>query len=108
MNNKFWRHGDLSFHLIENNESGEILKHNGSFTLALGETTFHKHVITVPNIDDMIVQRTADGGLILTLKADGQISHEEHKTITIPKGTYRMKNEREYNYYELASQRVID
>lgn len=107
MNNKLYRHGDLSFHPTE--EKGlEEIKHKGSFILAEGETTGHKHVIVVPNIDDMVVEKTKDGGYILTLKTDAKISHEEHNTIVLPKGNYKMIHEREKDWFSLAVRQVVD
>ena len=101
------RHGDISFHPI-NKAEGEIIKHNGSFVLAEGETTGHKHVITTENIADMEVRRASDGGYILTLKKAGTISHEEHKTIIVPPGTYQVGKEREMDWFSLTTRKVID
>jgi hypothetical protein len=105
--NKF-RHGDINLHEISEREQGEIIKHNGSFTLALGETTGHKHVMSVPNIDDMEVTRLQDGTIVLNLKVDGTLTHEEHKTLTVKRGVYKIVHEREYDYYKLQSRKVID
>lgn len=102
-----YRHGDLSLHPVEKIE-GEPVNHNGSFVLAEGETTGHKHVITVPNIEDMEIYRTVDGGMIMRVKQEATISHEEHKTIKLPVGDYKLFNEREYDWFSLKVQRVID
>lgn len=102
-----YRHGDISLHPEEKIE-GEIVKHNGSFTLAFGEHTGHKHVISVPSIDDMEVRKLADGGYILTLKSEGTVTHEEHRKIKIAPGTYRMKNEREFDYALGEVRKVLD
>lgn len=101
------RHGDITLHPSVD-EQGEVINHTGKYVLAEGETTGHKHVISVPKIEDMVIKKLADGSILLTLKADGQITHEEHTTIKIPKGIYKMNNEREYNYFALSTQRVID
>lgn len=108
MKNNFYRHGDLNFHPINESQEGEVLKHNGNYVLAEGETTGHKHVISVPNVDDMKITKLSTGEYILSLKKDAEVTHEEHKKIILPKGKYIMRHEREYNYYELSTQQVID
>lgn len=106
-NIKFYRHGDLNFHPYAG-EDGKEIKHKGSFVLAEGETTGHKHVISVPNLDDMEITQLPTGEYVLNLNRDGEITHEEHQKITLPKGKYIMRHEREYDYYQLASRQVID
>ena len=100
------RHGDIAFYQIEKVE-GEKQKHNGSFAVALGETTGHRHVITVPNIKDMEVYKVG-GGYILTLKSEGTITHEEHGTLTIGVGTYRTGIQRERDPFSNAVRQVVD
>ena len=102
-----YRHGDISLHPVEKVE-GEKIKHNGSFTLALGETTGHKHVLSVPSVDDMEVFRTPDGGYYMRLKTEGTITHEEHRKVKVAPGTYKLKNEREYDWFALNVRRVVD
>lgn len=104
---KNYRHGDIILQKSKN-EPGEKIKHQGSFVLAEGETTGHKHVISVPKLEDMIVTRLSDGSVLLTLKTDGTLTHEEHKTLPIKKGTYKVVREREYDYFSLQTRRVID
>lgn len=104
----FRRHGDLSFHEISPEKvEGKLVEHEGSFVLALGEATGHAHVITAPK-EDLEIRQDETGRYFITLKSLATISHEEHKVIEIPAGTYEMKNEREYNYFAMAVQRVID
>lgn len=103
------RHGDVNFApfygKIESN-SKEV-NHKGSFVFALGETTGHKHVITVPKIEDMDIYETAVGR-IYVLKTAGKLSHEEHETITIPAGTYQQVQEQEMDWFQNVSRKVID
>ena len=101
-----YRHGDVSFHPIKE-ATGKVINHNGSFTLALGEATGHHHLITVPRIEDMEIRETA-AGYILVLKSEGTLTHEEHGTLTVAPGTYRIGKEREYDWFSLATRRVID
>lgn len=101
------RHGDINLHPAEKIE-GEIVKHKGSFVIAEGDTTGHKHVITVQNPKDMEIRKMSNGLYAFTLKSEATISHEEHKTIVIQPGTYHEVREREHDWFENATRRVID
>ena len=100
------RHGDIPLFKVEKAE-GEIVEHNGSFAVALGETTGHRHLVTVPKLDDMEV-RKVDGGYVLTLRAEGTISHEEHGTLVLSPGIYRTGIQRERDAFANFTRRVID
>ncbi len=102
-----YRHGDIGLQSVEKAE-GEILSHKGSFVLAEGETTGHKHVISVKNPNDLEILQTKDGRYFFKLKSEGEITHEEHKTIKVSPGTYEMKREREYDWFSNSTRRVID
>lgn len=104
----FRHQGDVSIHEYSGKIEGEKVKHNGSLTLAFGEATGHHHTITVPKIDDMEAVKLADGGWLLTLKAEGTLRHQEHKPIIIPAGTYRIGHEREFDWFQKVARKVID
>ncbi len=104
---KIYRHGDLAFHFVKET-SGEILKHNGSFVAAEGETTGHKHLIEVNNKNDLIIKKDTNGNYYFELINDGQISHEEHKTIVLPRGKYKMLHEQEKDWFSLSVRKVVD
>lgn len=105
----FRRHGDLNFHPTSKAMEGELVKHKGSFVLQEGETTGHKHVITVPNLEDMEVRQLPDGAILLTLKSEGTLTHEDHKTIKVAPGKYYMGREREVDHFsESIVRQVID
>ena len=105
---KFKHQGDVPFYPYDGEIKGEKFNHNGSVTLALGEATGHHHTIYVPKPEDMNAVKTADGGWILTLKAEGVIKHQEHLPIVIPIGTYRIGREREKDWFSLSTRKVID
>lgn len=87
------RHGDLNFHPVKEVPQGlKEVKHDGSFVLAYGEHTGHKHVIKAPK---MQILQDAEGRYYLNLKQRATISHEEHKTITLLPGIYRQDIEQE-------------
>lgn len=108
MNKQFRHQGDVPIYPYAGEFIGEKIKHNGSLTLALGEATGHHHTIYVPKIEDMDAVKTLDGGWLLTLRTDGVLKHQEHLPVTVPAGTYRIGHEREYDWFSLAVQRVID
>jgi len=101
------RHGDIPFYEVEKT-TGEVLKHNGSFTVAEGEATGHHHVLTVANPSDMTVQDAGGNTYYITLKTEAQLTHPEHGTLTVPPGTYRTGREREMDWFSKSVRRVID
>ena len=102
-----YRHGDISLHKVKKTE-GALIKHNGSFVLAEGETTGHKHIIVTDRPEDLVITKDSNGRYFFELKSMGKISHEEHKTIEVMPGIYEMKNEREFNWFEMAIKKVQD
>ena len=66
MNNKLFRHGDINFRPAEKVE-GELVEHKGSFVLAEGETTFHKHLLKVKEPQTLEIRKTADGRFYLKI-----------------------------------------
>ena len=75
------------------------MKHTGSVVLALGEKTGHKHVLSTLHANDLEAWKELEGGWIITLKTEGTLVHNEHGTISIPAGTYRVGQEREVDWF---------
>jgi hypothetical protein len=74
----------------------------GRIVLAYGEVTGHAHAITDPDaelytdgLNDRFLRVLAEGGVTL--------DHEEHSTIVLPPGDYRVIQQREF---DLASGQV--
>ena len=106
---KFKHQGDITFVPFNGKITGEVIKHKGSVVLALGEKTGHKHTITTLNVDDMDVWKELDGGWTISLKTEAQVKHDEHATITIAPGIYRVGNEREVDWFaEGVTRQVVD
>lgn len=103
---KHSRHGDVVLHPTKE-VGGEIIKHDGSFILALGEATGHHHKIAVANPVDMEIRETA-AGYILVLKAEGSLTHQEHGTLIVAPGMYHVGREREYDHFFHSVRRVVD
>lgn len=74
---------------------------DGSFVLAEGELTGHSHTIHghVTMFRDDSLARDIPGGLYIGhVNIDstvGRIQHQEHAPVTLPKGTYRVRRQRE-------------
>lgn len=98
-----YRHGDLSFHLIDVLFKAECVGKSG-YVLARGEHTDHKHVIE----GDVEIYKDETGRLFVKIEGMGTITHEEHKPITLPPGTYEMKHEQEFDYFLNEAVRVLD
>ena len=97
-----WRHGDVIIHEVQQIPSSAE-KYPQSI-LVRGEVTGHAHRIADPS--SAVIWRT-DGQLFLEVIAESAtITHEEHKPITLPRGTYQFWVQREYS--PQAVRRVVD
>ena len=73
----------------------------GATVLAEGELTGHRHAIydTITMFrDDALAHDIPNGLYVGHIKVDGpaaRIQHQEHDTVTLPKGTYRVRRQRE-------------
>jgi hypothetical protein len=74
---------------------------DGSFVLAEGELTGHSHTIhgQVTMFRDDSLARDIPGGLYIGhINVDSpmaRVQHQEHAPLTLPKGTYRVRRQRE-------------
>lgn len=107
MNGFMVRHGDLLLETVETIPWGAKEKH--SPVLLDGEVTGHAH-----RLDYSVDGKTASvyederGTIYVSVAAPTPLTHEEHDTIVIPIGTYKMTRQREYNPYERAVRNVQD
>jgi hypothetical protein len=104
----FKHQGDIPFYPFNGEIIGTPFKHNGSVVLALGEHTGHKHTLSVVNPDDLQAWKQLEGGWIITLKTEGTLTHNQHGALTIAPGTYRVGQEREVDWFQEITRRVID
>jgi hypothetical protein len=108
MNN--YRHGDVD--LLQTNSLPEGLvkqDHNGSFPIAFGEVTGHRHMVTTDRPQDMNIYLDPSTNLhVLELKTQAKLSHEEHTTIALEPGIYIQKQEQEYDPFEKELRQVAD
>jgi hypothetical protein len=73
-------------------------------TLAEGESTGHAHVID----DDESEMFSIGTQTFLTLGKPATIKHEEHKPITLDKGTWEVGRVQEYDYFKRMVNSVKD
>lgn len=87
---KMWRHGDVQIVEVEAIPAeAKLLK--GRKELAYGEVTGHAHRVDVGELFE-----TKNGDLYLKVDKLSKLSHEEHKTIPLTKGIYRVTVKRQY------------
>ena len=104
-----YRHGDVNLHEVAEIPKGaKKIAHDGSFVLAHGEATGHKHVIRVPNIEDMEMWECPDGRWYITMKNQGTLTHEEHGTIVVAPRKYVHIQERELDLSSGLVRKVVD
>ena len=103
---KFYRHGDIAIHSIEELPEGLKEKFSGSsFVLAEGETTGHKHVIVADRVE---ILEDKNGRWYMRLGSPAEIKHEEHQTIVIDPGIYEIGHEREKDWFSDITRQVKD
>ncbi len=90
-----YRHGDVMLERVEGLPvERRKLPHT---TLALGEVTGHSHRLRPGSKAALYLTGRGDG-LALDVQADEvELIHEEHATIHLPRGVYRVWRQREYS-----------
>lgn len=84
------RHGDV--HMIKVKTLPKDVTRLDRKELAYGEVTGHAHRIDVGELFE-----SKNGELYLKVDTLTKVSHEEHKTITLDPGVYRVGIKRQYN-----------
>ncbi|OHD24148.1 MAG: hypothetical protein A2Y38_24060 [Spirochaetes bacterium GWB1_59_5] len=72
----------------------------GRIVLAHGEVSGHAHVVESIDAD---FYETVEGERFLSAPQGGTLVHDEHATLTIPAGTYRVVRQREYSPLEIRN-----
>jgi hypothetical protein len=83
------RHGDVQ--IVKVDSIPKDVKKLNRKELAYGEVTGHAHRIDIGELFE-----TKNGELYLKVKNLSKVSHEEHKTITLEPGCYRVSIKRQY------------
>ncbi|WP_461110527.1 hypothetical protein [Streptomyces calidiresistens] len=66
----------------------------GRMVLALGEATGHAHAVLGPG--ELRGGARPEDASVLHLPEGGRLVHEEHRTLSLPRGWYRVIRQREY------------
>lgn len=95
-----FRHGDLLLEKV--NEIPAEAKLLKTKVLARGEATGHSHRVKGGKVYQL--------GKVMFLETEVEVPlvHEEHKTIKIPAGDYKITRQREYDPYEKTIRQVQD
>ena len=118
-----YRHGDLLITRI--NAVPQSAINISSKIIAEGEVSGHKHklvgqatvrIITGKDVGHTIIERVESGDvsinripeLYFSASEDVKLTHEEHKTLELPRGSYKVTKEREFNPFEDLTTEVLD
>lgn len=75
----------------------KIDRENGRVILAHGEVTGHAHAIADSHADLYSSQQEAGVTFLEVRDAVAALKHDEHSTIALPPGNYRVTRQREYS-----------
>ncbi|MBD3282073.1 MAG: hypothetical protein GF387_00450 [Candidatus Portnoybacteria bacterium] len=100
-----YRHGDLLIKQIK--ELPKKLKAISGGTLALGEATGHHHTIVADKQALQLFEDT-NGNKYFSLTKPAPLTHQEHKTIEIETGYYRVDVEKEFDPFTEEMNNVRD
>ena len=96
------RQGDVFLERIDTipKSATPVPLENGRLILAHGEATGHAHVIQAKRAK---LTTTATGERFLRMPVAGELVHDEHDAIAVPKGNYRIVRQREYSPSEIRN-----
>lgn len=90
---EMYRQGDVLIMKVDNLPKGAEVKDTGNrVVLAWGEVTGHAHAIDAR----FAKMYTAEGQNFIRVEPGAELVHEEHSTIALTPGVYRVIQQREY------------
>lgn len=89
---KMYRQGDVL--IVEEKRHMRRLKVQQDGVLVLGEATGHAHRVEGPKFSVMVDDA---GNKVIDAAQAFRVVHEEHETIEIPEGFYRVVRQREFD-----------
>ena len=109
---KFWRHGDVIITQITSDIYNEMVsKYNprSNLVIAYGEATGHHHqLVADKGTAQVLIDPTTQQAQAFSVEQETELKHEEHDTLNIPKGYYRVEFEREYEPLDQTERQVYD
>ena len=98
----YLQQGDVILEKV-NDVEGVKIKHNG--VLMEGEVTGHAHrIVDIAGVEFY----NKDGLLYLKTNKPIDVVHEEHGTITVDPGIYKIRKVREYDHFDEEAREVRD
>lgn len=96
--NPHYRQGDVLIERVDTLPSAALTarpRQGGRLILAAGSVTGHHHAIASVEAD--LFEAAGEPGVTyLVARGSVALSHEEHSTITLPTGVYRVSIQKEY------------
>jgi hypothetical protein len=90
---QIYRQGDVLLQKVDRMPEGVVpVTWEGRIVLAYGEVTGHAHALSTLHA----TMFTRQGDRYLDVKSGAMLVHEEHATITLPEGFYKVIQQREY------------
>jgi len=101
-----YQQGDVLIESVERipAEAREVKHNNGRLILAAGEATGHAHAITA--LGAMLLQK--DNDLFVTTKEETEVVHEEHGTVVLPAGDFKIRKVVEFDHFMEEAREVAD
>jgi hypothetical protein len=101
---KLYRQGDVLIQSIDEipTMAKKSKSENGKVILAYGEVTGHHHRFE----GNTAVEYRSNAERFISTKENAKLFHEEHETITFPRGNYKIIQQNEYTPQEIK--RVVD
>ncbi|MDQ3722996.1 MAG: hypothetical protein M3376_08005 [Actinomycetota bacterium] len=102
-----YRQGDVLIERVNTIPAGllAVPKEDGRVILAHGEVTGHAHAV-LGDVEFLAADLEDLEERFLRVEREASVVHEEHDTVTLPPGDYRVKRQREYTPEEIR--RVAD
>lgn len=88
------RHGDVALFRV-GSATHEMKKMMKAVTLAFGEITGHAHVLDAPK-GTLWADSETEPSFIKVDGGQAVLTHQEHATVEIPEGTWRVVRQREF------------
>ena len=90
-----YRQGDVFIERVKSipNDAKAVAPISGRIVLAEGEATGHAHTVE----QDYGTLHEVGGVLYLKIAAPAPLEHQEHATVTLPRGVYRVTRQREWS-----------
>ena len=103
---KIIQHGDVLLKTVKDiPKNVKCIKSKNRVVIMDGEVTGHAHAIYTPEKVDYLEN---NGLFYLRVNEPVELKHEEHKTITINPGYYKIDRVKEYNPFEQEIREVQD